>query len=129
MGAWGPGSFENDDAMDLVAELLEGDAHQRLGSFFALADLEGYLEVPEAMKIVAAAELIAAACSFDHSRIPSEISSAIRDNSEQLKGLAPVGLAALIRVLEESELKSLWMEGDPEGLWVKSQSRILEALN
>jgi hypothetical protein len=115
MGAWGPGSFENDDALDFVVRLEhEGKAAIQA----ALEDVtrlgaEDYLEAPEASSAIAASELVAAARDGDVSRL----SHAAQDwLAGQGGGLATPALLALAdraveRVLPQSELRDLWEEG------------------
>lgn len=63
MGTWGAGPFDNDDALDLVADLDEAsDAEVVDGLRDALAEIaaSGYLEAPAVSEAVAAACLVAA---------------------------------------------------------------------
>lgn len=63
MGTWGAGPFDNDDALDLVADLAEAtDAEVVDGVRDALAESEtqGYLEASAMSEAVAAACLVAA---------------------------------------------------------------------
>jgi hypothetical protein len=47
VGAWGVGTFENDDAGDWVYQLEEAnDLELVRGTLLAAADPEGYLEAP-----------------------------------------------------------------------------------
>src|SRR3982074_844158 len=62
MGAWGVGSFENDDAMDWVTGLREGPGDNILRE--ALAPItsaeDQYLQAPDCSIAIAAAEAVAA---------------------------------------------------------------------
>jgi hypothetical protein len=63
VGAWGAGPFDNDDALDLVADLDEAsDAEVVDGLRDAIAQTgePGYLEAPAVSEAVAAACLVAA---------------------------------------------------------------------
>jgi hypothetical protein len=114
VGAWGAGPFENDDAMDFLADLSEIDADQRGAKLVAALRLppEGYLELPEASAAIAAAGLIAiAAGSYagDLDEAYSELPHAegLRDDV-RLRDLA---LAALSRVnAADREWQELWAE-------------------
>jgi Domain of unknown function (DUF4259) len=119
VGAWGAGPFENDDALDFVAELREvtgSELRSRLESALALP-ADGYLELPEACAAVAAAGLVAVARG-----------TAFDDLDEQITGLAQSGqlgdslrirelaVAALARVNgESSEWRELWSASGSSG--------------
>ncbi|MEX1178627.1 MAG: DUF4259 domain-containing protein [Nitriliruptor sp.] len=63
MGIWGAAPFDNDDALDLLADLDEGRDEDLIGGLRdALAQVEpgGTLEAPEVSEAVAAACLVAA---------------------------------------------------------------------
>lgn len=60
MGAWGTGSFENDDAADWVAGLDAISPEELTRILIAAADDPEYLEGPAASVAVAAAEVVAA---------------------------------------------------------------------
>lgn len=61
-GAWGSGSFENDDALDLSTNLAQQPdtalVYQTLRG--AVRDRTAYLEAPDGSAAVAAAEVVAA---------------------------------------------------------------------
>ena len=61
MGAWGIGTFENDDAGDWVDRLEESEGLTLLTETLApAADPSGYLEAPTCTEALAAAEVVAA---------------------------------------------------------------------
>jgi hypothetical protein len=115
MGAWGAGSFENDDALDLVDRLQrEGEAAIRA----ALEDVTGlgerdYLEAPEASAAIAAAEVVAAVHDAGVSRLPETAQEWVDTHRDGIVAppLLPLARRALERVLKGSELKDLWEEG------------------
>jgi hypothetical protein len=116
MGAWGAGSFENDDALDFVVRLEhEGKTaiREALEDVTRL-DAEDYLEAPEASCAIAAAELLAAARDGDVSRLPQSVQDWLAGHGEGLATSALLALAdrAVERVLTQSELRDLWEQGD-----------------
>ena len=125
MGAWGTGPFQNDVALDFLADLKElppAEIGNRITSALALSS-EGYLKLPEACTAIAAAELIAAASSaalqgLDAETVDAEPSDeVIRDR--QLRDLA---LTALVRVNGElSEWREQWLES---GSWEEADEMI-----
>lgn len=118
MGAWGTGSFENDDALDFVVRLEhEGETAIRA----ALEDVTGlgaggYLEAPDASSAIAAGEVVAAARDGDVSRLPEAAQGWLAGHGDGLATPALLVLAhrAVERVLMQSELKELWEEGDAD---------------
>jgi hypothetical protein len=60
MGAWGFGSFDNDDAADWIFELEESSGVTALVSAFKAIKPDRYLEAPECSVALAAAEVVAA---------------------------------------------------------------------
>lgn len=118
MGAWGTGSFENDDAADWLGNLgtlTPGGLTQVL---VQAADHPGYLEAPAAGVAVAAAEVVAALSGSPAGALPPTIgewtSKNQRASSPELKALA---IRALGRVRTNSELKDLWLEADGLNDW------------
>jgi Domain of unknown function (DUF4259) len=115
MGAWGTGSFENDDALDFVVEL------EREGQPAIRATLENvtrlgareYLEAPEASAAIAASEVIAAARDGKVSQLPEEAQRWVQVHGTSVANPRFLELAqrALERILLRSELKELWEEG------------------
>ena len=73
MGAWGTGSFENDDAADWIAELATIVPDDLTQIFVQAADYPSYLEAPASRVVVAAAEVIAALSGSPAQEVPPEI--------------------------------------------------------
>jgi len=118
VGAWGTGSFENDDAADWVST-VGTDAPTALTQIFAeAADHPGYLEAPQASVAVAAAEVVAALSGSPAAGVPTTILEWAKKNPQastpELKALA---VRALERVRRNSEVKDLWMEADGLNDW------------
>ncbi len=114
MGAWGSGAFENDDALDAVAELVEGS--------FELDDLReavaaDYLEAPEGAVALALVEVALATLGIvDPDAALDEVD--VRLLATQLDDAAyELILTTAERVVrpDASELYELWEEaGDDE---------------
>ena len=123
MGAWGAGSFENDDAKDWLAGLgsIAPDGLTRI--FAEAADHPGYLEAPAACVVIAAGEVVAAVNGASAEGLPAEIvqwttshPAAVAElKTPELRALA---LRALERVRKNSELKDLWLEADGLNEWI-----------
>ncbi len=113
MGAWGFGSFDNDDAADFVYDFEESGVDAVRDALTVAAEADDYLDAPEASLAVAAAEFICAA-NGDAKGLSESAQEALdkfggdRAALAQLKALAA---RAVARVLApESELIELWTE-------------------
>lgn len=125
MGAWGTGSFENDGALDLLDEIVQGsDLKPIWTSLEKINDvgIESYIEAPECEAAIAAAEVVAALRGAPSPALPDEA-------SEWLDAKSPIPVPdvlvdaarrALRRVRNTSELRELWDEGGESALWLAS---------
>jgi hypothetical protein len=119
MDAWAHGPFDNDEAMDFVADLAEApDWRSVVQMLDHVTRTVGYLEAPEGEIAVAAAAVVAAAVG------PVTL---LPDSHQDLKaalGAPPAGAVALARsalarvVAPASELDELWQEGDDHDAWL-----------
>jgi hypothetical protein len=119
MSAWTNGPFDNDEAMDFVADLAEApDWRTVVQMLDHVTRQAGYLEAPEGEIAVAAAAIVAASVG-DVTILP--------DSHRDLKaalGAPPEGAVALARsalarvVAPASELDELWQEGDDHDAWL-----------
>src|ERR1043166_58985 len=115
MGAWGAGSFDNDDALDWVGDLCDGDGfepvHEALGA--VALDAEEDVEAPECSVALAAAEAVAALGGAPSEDLPDELEQWLADHPLEVGAdLRAKALAAVQHVKSNSELKELWDESD-----------------
>lgn len=119
MGAWGTGSFENDDAADWVGKLGTITPEDLTKVLVQAADDSAYLEAPAASAAVAAGEVVAALNGPPAEGAPSAIADWAKKYpnalTPELKALA---MRTLDRVRKNSELKDLWMEADGLNEWI-----------
>lgn len=119
MGAWGPGVFENDAALDWMAEAVEADAlHVLIEQLLESVDGSVELEVDEASVTLALGELVATALGRPGERLPAELARWLQDADadvprRQLKRLLPVVAHAADPA--RSELAQLWFEAGNGG--------------
>jgi hypothetical protein len=118
MGAWGTGSFENDDAKDWIAHLGPVSPNDLTKIFSQAADDPSYLEGPAASVVVAAAEVIAALNNAPATGVPAEVLKWAKSRPALTPELKAVTLRALDRVRRNSELKDLWLEADGLNDWI-----------
>jgi hypothetical protein len=113
-GAWGDGSFENDDALDWVAECTRSrdiiPVRRALESVLNVS----YIEAPQASEAIAASEVVAASLGKPSPKLPPELKTWLRHQRlAQISQLAPLAKKALARIRDPkiSELWQLWSEG------------------
>ena len=129
MGAWGTGSFENDDAADWIAGLDTLAADDLKKILIRAADDPAYLEAPAASVAVAAAEVVAALNGFPAAGTPREIVEWTKKHPQCLSPeLKEVASRALDRVRRNSEVKDLWMEMDGLNDWIASVQELQSRL-
>ena len=125
MGAWGTGSFENDDAMDWVADLQAADDLRLVHETLARAADAGdaYLEMPEGAAAVAAAEVVAALLGAPGPTMPEEARDWVTTHAslEVPAGTVGLAVAALARVRSDpavSEILDCWKDSDHLADWL-----------
>jgi hypothetical protein len=122
MGAWGPGSFDNDSALDWLSMEFEPEgASAVIAALKRVANLtdDAYLDVDDASAAVAAAEIFAAARNDDMSRLPERLHLIATQSQREFAepGLPLIACGAVARVLRQSELNDLWSEDGADNPW------------
>jgi len=117
MGAWGEKAFENDSALDWLAELEAGGLPALRAALSTVAQTEEgeYLDADAGARAIAAAEIVAAALGRGSERVPSQVAAWLEANAGAIDA-DDLALArnAVERVLvANSELRGLW---DDSGL-------------
>lgn len=138
MGAWGYGSFENDDALDWVFELEQSRDLSVIVSALneIISGIGGYLDATDCANALAAAETVAALAGRPGPALPEEITHWVGErHAESPQGRLIVDKAvtrqaqhAISAVLSESELKELWEETDDLERWKVTVTDLLERL-
>lgn len=114
-GAWGPGSFDNDDALDWVQSCTESKTPAPIAAALQAAIKPGALDALEGAAAVAAAELVAVAKGKPGKSVPRELSDWLkRQSKHEIAKFAPIARKALARVKDPntSELRQLWKDAD-----------------
>ena len=134
MGSWGPGSFDNDWALDWVAELCESKdalpvrvalqhvvAHggTKYSSPSILERLRGrsrhtdWLTARVASRALAAAEVVSAWVGHAPAKLPDGIVAWLQQHASSFQpDIVTLAREAAIIVKTSSELKDIWEEGD-----------------
>ena len=112
MGTEGTGAFDNDGAMDWVAELEEHgeQAIRKALATVAGADPGAEVEAPEAQEALAAAEVVAALAGHRAESLPTEVCTWIDAHGNPADDLLDLALRATKRVASSSELRERWDE-------------------
>jgi hypothetical protein len=122
MGAWGFGSFDNDDAADFLADVTEsGDLSLIREVLDNVLTSTEYVEAPDASQAIAAAEILAFAIGRPTPAAQQEQAleqwiSRLRPSVEP--ALVTQARDALVRILApNSELRELWEDADEFSDW------------
>lgn len=131
MGAWGHGNFENDDALDWLAELQPDDGDEAFAEVFdmVIEQKDDYIEAPEAAMALAAAEVLAALLGRPPKTLPDEVTAWLKDKKPPKRGLVKNAIRAVTYVLRESELRQLWEDTDHFADWQAEVEGLLHRLD
>ena len=129
MGAWGHSAFENDDALDWVAELETAEDTSILMAAFeeVLEADEDYIEIPEASITIAAAEVVAALRGQADPTLPQEVQAWVAGQENVDVRVVEQARSAVNRVLEDSELKDVWEDSGSDD-WKMEVEALLRRL-
>lgn len=125
MGAWGTGIFENDSALDWVAELVEENDESMIHSTLASIDdkmesiVDTYIEEPDASSILAAAEIVSYFSGNPSDDLPQEVIDWLEENKlKNISELLELARSSVKIVKNKSELRELWEESDEFDGWL-----------
>lgn len=131
MGAWGTGSFENDDAHDWLNDFFDAPSLAAVEEPLKIAaefDAREYLEMPECGAAVAAAEIVAGLVGTPNPDMPDDLKQWVQGQQEQnlASGLRFVNLAqrAVARVRFDSEMKDSWIDEDLRQKWYAEMTNL-----
>lgn len=119
MGAWGTGSFENDDALDWLGDLAESDDLSTLESTLdAVIDTdEDLIEAPDCCTALAAAEVVAALHRKPCDSLPQEAAGWVKGKAKPGDALVRKARDAVAEIgTDQSELLELWKDAEPADL-------------
>ncbi|TDN39251.1 DUF4259 domain-containing protein [Hymenobacter sp. UV11] len=131
MGTWGNRNFENDSAMDFVADFIDNPSleslEEPLTTVMSLSEEEEYIEVDEAGAALAAAEIVAAILAKPSVDFPSTLRAAIAPLHSSVS-LQKLARKAVKQILKESELQELFAESGEPSDWQDVQKDLIERL-
>jgi len=121
MGAWGSGSFENDDASDWIADFCDDPDKELISdalSTVAEMDAAEYLEAPDCSVGIAAAEVVAALKGAANPSLPDDAKECVAKLKIKVDpSIISLALKAIERIKTDSELKELWDESESPNEW------------
>ena len=131
-GAWGIGSFDNDDALDWLSELEEAPNAALLTATLSGIDPRSeYVEAPDCSVALAAAEVVAAAHGRPSKSLPAE---AIAWLKRVHPSIAPELIqqartaVTFCRDDANSELRQLWADSKDFPAWLTDTASLLSRL-
>lgn len=111
MGAWGYRTFENDYAMDWVADLEMPVKFTKINNvLYYVFKSKDYLGARECSIALAAIEIVAASKTGDNSQLPEKLQSTTKKDFYSFNFKNSV--ICIDKILSLSELKDLWKEND-----------------
>jgi hypothetical protein len=133
MGAWSVGSFENDDALDFLAEITESDDLSLIRKVFdnVITSTE-YVEAPDACQAIVGAEIIAAAIGRPTAEAQQNTSL-----NQWLTQIQPtIDNALIVQAIEaltlilapNSELRELWEDSEYYAEWKSAMIELRQQL-
>lgn len=130
MGAWGHGTFQNDDALDLLDDLVDGGDERMLREALdtAISTAAEYLEASDASSALAAAEIVAALRGRPAADLPDEAVEWAQGRPAASDDLVDRARQAVAAVLGDSELRDLWAETEELPMWQGSVEELRERL-
>ncbi|WP_088547744.1 DUF4259 domain-containing protein [Paenibacillus aquistagni] len=129
MGAWGYGNLENDSVLDWVEELLESNDLSLISEAIDEVLEDDELDADTASIAIGAAEVLAALQGrHGEEAYDEELAAWMKQRLGQGADLLPKAQAALTKILDESELKTLWEESESCEEWVRTIKELEQRL-
>ncbi|MDX1978549.1 MAG: DUF4259 domain-containing protein [Pseudanabaenaceae cyanobacterium bins.68] len=129
MGAWGIGSFENDDSADWIDDFSEDPSMEFvLDALSTVVEKDDTLETEEAAVAIAAAEIVAALKQQPHPQLPASIQAWLKKQPPADEPLTALALRAIDLVKTNSELQVLWEETPDSEAWQLELDQIADRL-
>lgn len=125
MGAWGPGGFENDAALDFVPEIKTA---QHLADALTIRTPDQPIDADTACRIIVVGECVAAMRGHPSDDLPEGLVETLATFGRPSQSLFHHARDHLAAVMIRSELMELWAEEDPSSFNLVMHD-LLERLN
>lgn len=131
MGAWGWSIYENDDALDLVNDILSTKSGagfiKEFKDFLDNIDLSDMIACSKALVY---ADIIGATRKFPSSQTPDELKKWLADKNIHFSDDSMRLLKQyLVKIVAGSELNDLWKESDQYENWKGSVNEVIQKLS
>ena len=131
-GAWGYGSFENDDALDWLDDLGRHSGSELIMIALSTADPKAsYIEAPQCSQALAAAEIVAAAHGSASKTLPAGAVQWVRRVKPTVTSAllsAARSAVDVCRNSDHSELRALWLESKQSSAWLAETAALRSRL-
>ncbi|MGR3279783.1 DUF4259 domain-containing protein [Acaryochloris marina NIES-2412] len=130
MGTWGPGIFENDYALDWIAELADSaDDTPLIDALNTVIDQIDESPVAQDCAVaITAAEVVAAWMGEPSEDCPEEVETWVEGRPAPSATMISQARYVTEAVLENSELKDLWKNSDEFDKWQEGVEDLLPRL-
>jgi hypothetical protein len=129
MGAWGIGSFENDNAADWIDDFAEDpELDYVLDALTLVTENDDSIDGDAAEAAIAAAEIVAALKKQPHPELKEAVGKWVAQQPPADESLIALALRAIDRIKTNSELQLLWEETEKSGAWQLELDRISDRL-
>jgi len=130
MSIWGPGVFDNDDALDWLYDLAETGSIGRVSAALdvVLSNNSDELELADGHIALAAAEVVAALHGSAGSDQPEEVEECVGDKTLTDDELRAKAEKVVHQIMEHSPVKNNWIEDEKYETWEKIQQDLLRRL-
>lgn len=126
MGVWGTGPFENDDALDFVAEIESVDG---LIEEVRLQEVGDDITIDKACRLIVVGECVAAMRGHQHPDLPDRLAQVIQAFGPPSDDLYDKARDSLSLVITNSELSDLWAGSDDRGEFNRAVTDLIDRLN
>lgn len=130
MAEWGPGIYENDDAMDWIYDLLESGSLKRVkyALDIIIQDPAALDEIADCRIALAAADLVASLDGDINPNLPEEAEEWVSMMNHSTEGLRTQAEDAVRMILEQSALKVSMQKKGLQDEWNQIASALLVRL-
>lgn len=130
MGAWGPGLFEDDAALDFIQELQNArDVGFLAETIGRVAASSAYIEYDDGTRALAAAEVLAALSRRPGAELPPLAAAWVsRRAGDDSASLVASAISAVETVIAGSEIAELWSESEEANSWRTNVDDLLARL-
>ena len=130
MAEWGPGIYENDDAMDWIYDLLDSGSLSRVKYALNVIALDGSgpYEIADCRIALAAADIIAALDGEVNPNLPKEAEEWVEMTNRSASDLRAKAEEVVQTIIKASELKKHMQKASQEKDWLRIMQALLKRL-